>query len=74
MKRLWRGLGVAAILAVVTGCAANPKYIAGSTGRDGTIKFLYVQPSGVQGVISCNRAEDGKLSDCRKVKVVLEGE
>ncbi len=55
-------------------CFPAPKYIAASTGRPGNIKFLYTQRGNKQGVIKCDRAEDGTLSNCRKIKIVLEGE
>lgn len=53
------------------GCA-NPKYIATSTGGPTDIKFLYVDQTGQQGVIKCARTDDGELSNCRRMRVVLK--
>lgn len=57
----------------VAGCA-NPKYIATSTGGADDIKFLFVDQYGEQGVIKCDRAEDGELSNCRRMRVVLQAQ
>lgn len=58
----------------IAGCAPpDPKYVAASTGRPGEIKFLYVDQNG-RGIIKCARAEDGTLSGCRKMDIVLKGE
>lgn len=61
------------LAAAAMGCA-NPKYVAASTGGADDIKFLYVDQVGQQGVIKCARADDGTLSDCRRMRVVLVGE
>lgn len=66
------GLWLLAI-GLLAGCVPNPKYVAASTGRVGEIKFLYVDNDG-RGIIKCNRAEDGSLSGCRKMQIVLKGE
>ncbi len=64
------------LLAVLVGSGAlgcaNPKYIATSTGGPTDIKFLYVDAAGNQGVIKCARTDDGELSNCRRMRVVLK--
>lgn len=60
-------------LAMLTGCM-NTRYIAASTGSGDQIKFLYVDQGGNQGVIKCNKAADGALSECRQMRLTLEGE
>lgn len=74
-RLLLAGVLAATWLAAATsvGCA-NPKYVAASTGGPDDIKFLYVDQGGGQGVIKCARAQDGSLSQCRRMRVVLVGE
>ncbi len=60
-------------MAVLAGCP-NPKYVAASTGGSGQIKFGYIQKKNVTGIIKCQMADDGALSNCRKMTVVLQGE
>ena len=75
MRRTLGALLVLLLLATSLGaCFPAPKYIAASTGRPGNIKFLYTQRGNKQGVIKCDRADDGTLSNCRKLEIVLEGE
>ena len=75
MKRRLAALITLLLLTASLGaCFPAPKYIAASTGRPGNIKFLYTQRGNKQGVIKCDRAEDGALSNCRKLDIVLEGE
>ncbi len=65
-------LGVAVL---TIGCAAQPKYVAASTGTEGQIKFLYNKAGGgEQGLIKCDRADDGTLSKCRVMTITLKGE
>lgn len=70
---LRNGLALLAFAGLFGGCA-NPKYIATSTGGADDIKFLYVDAGGQQGVIKCARSADGALSNCRRMRLVLEGE
>jgi hypothetical protein len=65
-------IGVGALL-LASGCA-NPKYIAATTGAPGQLKIVYVDRNGGTGVIKCERADDGELSNCRAIKVVLKDE
>ncbi|MBI4955516.1 MAG: hypothetical protein HY908_26075 [Myxococcales bacterium] len=74
MTTRFLGLCVAGgVLLLASGCA-NPKYIAATTGAPGQLKIVYVDAEGGTGVIKCDRAEDGKLSNCRPMKVALKGE
>ncbi len=68
-----RTLVLSAMFAALGGVGcANPKYIATSTGGPDDIKFLFVDASGDQGVIKCARAQDGELSNCRRMRIVLK--
>jgi|GEM_PF-1671123 len=75
-SRTWAGRLRVPILAVLIGGGAlgctNAKYIATSTGGPTDIKFLYVDQYGEQGVIKCARNDDGELSNCRRMRVVLK--
>jgi hypothetical protein len=57
---------------LMTACA-NPKLIASSTGGPGQIKMLYVDGNS-QGVIKCDKADDGALSKCREMTVNMNAE
>ena len=73
MRAIGTALGLGMVVFAAS-CAPNPKYVAASTARPGSIKFLYVAREGGQGVIKCNRGDDGTLSECRRIDIVLEGE
>lgn len=62
---------LAALVVLASGCA-SPRYIAASTGSKGQVKFLHIDNDGEQGIVKCDVAEDGDLSNCRHVAVVLE--
>jgi hypothetical protein len=53
------------------GCV-GPRYVAASTGSKGQVKFLHINGSGQQGVIKCDMADDGDLSNCRDIPINLE--
>lgn len=73
MRKIAQRSALLLLLASAAGCAAGPRYVAASTGSKGTVKFLYVGGDGDQGVVKCDVAEDGDLSNCRSVELVLEG-
>lgn len=74
MSRALAAMGLLAFaVSLFAGCAPNPKYVTASTGRQGEVKFFYQQRGG-HGLIKCNRADDGKLSNCQKIKIILKGE
>lgn len=67
-----RDLAIALSVLSVFACGcAQPRYIAASTGSKGQVKFLYADGGGRQGVVKCDAAEDGDLSNCRSVPIVL---
>jgi len=73
MRRLL--LVVVALLFVMGayGCA-GPRFIQGSTGSKGQMKFIYVgsgNEKGKQGVIKCDSDAKGALSNCREIAVQL---
>lgn len=65
---------LAALAGAPMGACANPQTIVTSTGGADDIKFLTLDAGGRQGVIKCARAPDGALSNCRRMRLVLEGE
>lgn len=65
----WGSLALTAV-----GCGSATKYVAASTGTADQIKFLYVEKNGDQGVIKCQRAADGTLSQCRTMRLRLAGD
>ncbi len=72
MKKTLTRLALGALLASTVGCGAGPRYIAASTASKGQVKFLHVSNGGQdQGIVKCDMAEDGDLSNCRDVAVVL---
>lgn len=70
--RRWLPALVLLALGMGATACANPKYIATSTGGPNDIKFLFVDQGGQQGVIKCDRAAGGELSNCRRMRVVLK--
>lgn len=71
-KTLRRIAGGIALCVLGAGCA-GPRYIAASTASKGQVKFLHISKNGEQGVVKCDKADDGDLSNCRHVDIVLEG-
>lgn len=68
------GLGVIAgllALAALAGCTPPPKVVTNITNARDQVKFLYVQGDG-QGVLKCQVAQDGALSQCRDIAVALD--
>lgn len=55
------------------GCA-GPRYVAASTASKGQVKFLHIDGSGNQGVVKCDMADDGDLSNCRSIPIHLKGD
>ena len=56
------------------GCAGS-RFVSQATSRGDTIKFAYTQNKFLeteQGIVECKVAEDGALSDCKKIEVVFE--
>ena len=72
-SRTFGWLLVAGTVLLASGCA-NPKYIAATTGAPGQLKLVFVNAEGGTGVIKCDRADDGALSNCRTMKIELKGE
>lgn len=62
---------VAAGLAFALGGCAKPRVIQAITGRQDTMKFLYVEGND-QGIVRCKVGPDGALSQCQAVAVALE--
>jgi hypothetical protein len=58
------------LLALATGCG-SPRVVRGITSRGGEVKFLY-QQGDETGVIKCQMAPDGALSQCKPMTVKLE--
>lgn len=75
MRSRWTSALAAGLLAMMAaGCGSATKYVAASTGTADQIKFLYVEKGGDQGVIKCQRAPDGTLSNCRTMRLELAGD
>ncbi|HSC88745.1 MAG TPA: hypothetical protein VLC09_15795 [Polyangiaceae bacterium] len=74
MKKHLGRLVLGALLAsTVVGCGAGPRYVATSTASKGHVKFLHLTADGSnRGIIKCDMAENGDLSNCRDVEIVLE--
>ncbi len=58
------------LLSVLSACA-GPRLIVGSTGRQGVVKFIW-DDDDEQGLIKCDVAQNGALSNCRNIKVELK--
>jgi hypothetical protein len=73
MKNVGKALALSAILATLTtgGCAASAKVITSITSSNSQIKFLYRQGGG-QGIIKCEVASGGALTNCREMAIVLD--
>lgn len=73
MKNKLAKLAALVVVASTVGCGAGPRYVAASTASKGQIKFLHVSNGGNdQGIVKCDMGEDGTLSGCRDVAIVLE--
>lgn len=72
MKKTIARLALGALLVSSAGCA-GPRYVAASTASKGQVKFLHINNSGDQGIVKCDKADDGDLSNCRHVDIVLGG-
>jgi len=68
MKKL---LAIGVLVAALCGACTQPKFITNMTSRasDKTFKAITMQPqtfgTPVWGVVKCNMAEDGALTQCR---------
>lgn len=70
-----RLLALACCAAVLgTGCAGS-RFVSQATSREGTIKFAYSQQKMFeteQGIVECKVAQDGSLSDCKKIEIEFQ--
>jgi hypothetical protein len=67
-----RMLVASAVLVCTAGCAPPPpKLVVHITNARDQIKFLYVQGNG-QGVLKCQVAPDGALTQCRDIVVAID--
>ena len=77
MKKL---LAIGVIAAALCGACTQPKFITHMTHRDSdkTFKAVTYQPqtfgSPLWGVVKCNMAEDGGLSQCRVMTLTFNYE
>lgn len=65
---------VMTVMMLAQGCA-GPRYINSSTGRANTAKFTYIQQkflSYEQGILKCEVAANGALTNCKEMKIVFE--
>lgn len=68
-------LAALAALFLLVGCAGpqvGPRYVDQITSSQKAVKLLYHQQVGAQtkrGLIECERADDGSLSNCQNVNI-----
>jgi len=73
MSKWLLGAGAFVVLTGALGCAPPPKVVTQITSGRDQIKFLVVQGRRQQ-VVKCQVAEDGALSGCKTMKLVLQDE
>jgi hypothetical protein len=64
-------LGILLAMALAAVGCGSPRVVRGITSRADQVKFLYIEGS-TTGVIKCQVAPDGTLSNCRPMTVALE--
>ena len=70
------GLGALTIgVGVLVGCA-QPRIVTNLTGSPEQVKMITVQnmsllSAGGTGLVQCERAADGTLTDCKKIPIVF---
>lgn len=57
-------------LTILSACA-GPRLVVGSTGRQGVVKFIW-DDRDEQGLIKCDVAQNGALSNCRSMSIELK--
>lgn len=71
-KMLLVALGAIFLLVGCAGPQVGPRYIDQITSSQKSVKLLYRQQVGAQtkrGLIECDRADDGSLSNCQNVNI-----
>lgn len=63
---------VGGLVACMMSACAGPRAVVNITSRGDQVKMVYYQQTFMgydQGIVKCKAADDGKLSECRKLKV-----
>lgn len=70
VKRLICFLLLISFILTMFACA-GPRLIINSTGKQGVVKFVW-DDDDEQGLVKCDVAQNGALSNCRNIKVELK--